>query len=144
MKKELLKNRFFILAILLFIGYNAQAERTTDRKVTPFEINQQEGKTITGTVYDSNREPIIGANIIEKGTSNGTITDYDGNFTLRVSTEAVLRVSYIGYLEKEVASLGQTTLNITLMEDTKTLDELVVTALGITREKKRSVMLCRR
>lgn len=136
MKKELLKNRFFILAILLFIGYNAQAERTTDRKVTPLEINQQEGKTITGTVYDSNREPIIGANIIEKGTSNGTITDYDGNFTLRVSKEAVLRISYIGYLEKEVASSGQTTLNITLMEDTKTLDELVVTALGITREKK--------
>ena len=46
MKKELLRNRFFILAFLLFIGYNAQAERTTDRKVTPFEINQQEGKTI--------------------------------------------------------------------------------------------------
>lgn len=83
MKKELLKNRFFILAILLFIGYNAQAERTTDRKITPLEINQQEGKTITGTVYDSNREPIIGANIIEKGTSNAGSTHQICNNLIR-------------------------------------------------------------
>ena len=98
------------------------------------EIVQQKGKTITGTIVDAQGETIIGANIIEKGTSNGTITDFDGNFTLQVSEDAILRVSYIGYLEQEVATQGKNSIEVTLMEDTKTLDELVVVGYGIQKK----------
>ncbi len=91
--------------------------------------------TVKGTVVDSQNEPIIGANIIEKGTSNGTVTDYDGNFTLNISSNAVLRVSYIGYLEQEISTENKKTFNIVLIEDTKTLDELVVVGYGTQRKK---------
>ena len=98
---------------------------------------QQDGKTVTGRVVDAQGETIIGANIIEKGTSNGTITDFDGNFTLQVSDDAVLRISYIGYLEQEVSTVGRNTINVTLVEDTKTLDELVV--VGYSTQRKESL-----
>ena len=98
------------------------------------ETAQQQGRTITGTIIDPQGEPIIGANIIEKGTSNGTITDFDGKFTLQVGDNAVLRISYIGYLEQEVSTEGRNTFNITLLEDTKTLDELVVIGYGTMRK----------
>ena len=100
------------------------------------ETVQQQGKTITGAIVDAQDEPIIGANIIEKGTSNGTITDYDGKFTLQVGDGAILRISYIGYLEQEVATEGKNRLNIILVQDSKTLDEVVITALGIKRQVK--------
>ena len=66
------------------------------------EVTQQT-VTVKGQVLDLNGEPIIGANILEKGTTNGTITDYEGNFTLNVKPNAVLVVSYIGYASKEIA-----------------------------------------
>jgi hypothetical protein len=66
---------------------------------------QQTGKRITGTVIDVNGETIIGANILEKGTTNGTVTDADGNFTLDVSDNAVLQVSFIGYIAQEISVL---------------------------------------
>lgn len=99
------------------------------------ETVQQKGKTITGTIVDAKGETIIGANIIEKGTSNGTITDFDGKFTLQVGDNAVLRISYIGYLEQEVSTEGKSSINITLMEDTKTLDEVVVVGYGTQRKE---------
>ena len=99
------------------------------------ETVQQQGKTITGTIVDAQGETIIGANIIERGTSNGTITDFDGKFTLQVGDGAVLRISYIGYLEQEVPTTGKNTINVTLVEDTKTLDELVVVGYGIQRKE---------
>ena len=98
------------------------------------ETAQQQSRTITGTIVDAKGETIIGANIIEKGTSNGTITDYDGNFSLNVANNAVLRISYIGYLEQEVATQGKNSINVTLMEDTKTLDELVVVGYGVQKK----------
>lgn len=97
---------------------------------------QQQKRRIAGTVVDVDGEPIIGANIIEKGTTNGTVTDVDGKFVLEVSDRATLQISYIGYLVQETGTTGRSSLNITLIEDTKTLDELVVTALGIKREEK--------
>ena len=100
---------------------------------------QQDGKTIRGTITDAEGESIIGANIIEKGTSNGTITDFDGNFTLSVANNAILRISYIGYLDQEVAVQGQNTFNLILLEDTKTLDEVVVIGYGDTRKKDLSM-----
>lgn len=130
MERELLNTRFLILSLLLFVSYSSQAVNVEGEIITALEINQQKYKTITGAIFDSNKEPVIGANIIEKGTSNGTVTDYDGKFTLNVSNNAVLKVSYIGYHEQEIATLGQTVFNITLVEDTKTLDELVVVGYG--------------
>ncbi|MCE5177928.1 MAG: carboxypeptidase-like regulatory domain-containing protein, partial [Porphyromonadaceae bacterium] len=76
------------------------------------ESAQQQQNTITGKVTDKKGEPIIGANIIEVGTTNGTVTDIDGNFTLNVSDDAVLRISFIGYIEQNVNTAGKNTLQV--------------------------------
>lgn len=95
---------------------------------------QQQSNKVTGKVSDATG-PIIGASVVEKGTANGTITDLDGNFSLNVKAGATLVVSYVGYKSEEVKA-GRGPLNITLKEDAKALDEVVVTALGIKRERK--------
>ena len=97
------------------------------------DMNQQK-RTVTGTVTDDSGEPIIGANIVEKGTTNGIITDLNGSFTLSVNNDAVLRVSYIGYVTQEIAVGNQSRLSITLQEDTQTLDEVVVVGYGTMRK----------
>ncbi len=102
--------------------------------VSLIEGVQQQQKTITGKVTDSNGEPIIGANIIEVGTTNGTVTDIDGNFTLNVSDDAVLRISFIGYIEQNVNTAGKNTLQVVLQEDTKTLEEVVVVGYGTQKK----------
>lgn len=96
---------------------------------------QQPQKTITGTVTDEQGEPIIGANVIEKGTTNGVITDMDGRFTLSVAEAAVLQVSYIGYEGQEIPIRNQTSFQITLREDSRMLDEVVVVGYGTVRKK---------
>lgn len=100
------------------------------------EAVQQQKKTITGTIVDAADVPIIGANIIEAGTTNGTVTDADGRFSLNVENNAIIRISYIGYLEQDINTSGKASFNITLLEDTKALDEVIVTALGLTRSEK--------
>ncbi|MET2984597.1 SusC/RagA family TonB-linked outer membrane protein [Aureibaculum conchae] len=92
-------------------------------------------QTVTGTVSDEAGAPIPGANVIEKGTSNGTTTDFDGKYSIDVSEGATLQFSFVGYSEKEVAVNGQTVINVTLAEGQQ-LDEVVVTALGIKRAEK--------
>ncbi len=92
-------------------------------------------KNITGTITDEQGEPVIGANVVEKGTTNGMITDIDGKFSLSVSDNAVLLVSYIGYLAQEVRIGNKNLFNITLSEDTQTLDEVVVIGYGTTTRK---------
>lgn len=93
-------------------------------------IVAQTGKTIKGVVSDQN-EPIIGANVMVKGTTNGTITDYDGNFSLtNVPENAILQISFIGYLPQEVKVGNQQNLKIILKEDNQTLDEVVVVGYG--------------
>ncbi|MDR1223367.1 MAG: TonB-dependent receptor [Tannerella sp.] len=99
-------------------------------------IFQQSGKRITGTVTDTNGEAIIGANIVEKETTNGVITDHNGYFSLNVAgEETVLQISYIGYITQSITVGTQTTLNITLREDTQTLEEVVVIGYGTARKK---------
>ncbi|MDD4116424.1 MAG: SusC/RagA family TonB-linked outer membrane protein, partial [Massilibacteroides sp.] len=95
---------------------------------------QQQKKIIKGTVVDTYGELVIGANIVEKGTTNGTITDINGTFSLSVADKAVLIVSYIGYLPQQVTVTGDN-LNIALKEDTQTLDEVVVTGFGLSQKK---------
>ena len=96
---------------------------------------EQQTHTVTGTVTDATG-PVIGASVIEKGnTTNGTITDLDGKFTLNVAPGATLVISYIGYKTIEIEA-SKKPLNIVMAEDSKVLNEVVVTALGIKRERK--------
>ena len=95
--------------------------------------------TIKGKIVDINSEPIIGASVVEKGTTNGTITDIDGNFILSLSNEKVfLNISYIGYMSQSIRVDGNKPLNIILKEDTQILDEVVVVGYGT--EKKINVI----
>ena len=102
-------------------------------------LQQQSGKerTITGQVVDAKGEPLIGVSILVKGTTDGAITDLDGNYKIVTkSNNPVIVYSYIGYKTQEIPLKGQTAINITMMDDTQVIDEVVVTALGIKRSEK--------
>lgn len=90
--------------------------------------------SVTGTVTDDQGMPIPGASIVVKGTSNGTVTDFDGNFSISVEEGNVLSVSYLGYKSVEVAYSGQSSLSVTLAEDTAQLDEVVVIGYGSVKK----------
>lgn len=102
-----------------------------------FSSVSQQREQITGIVTDVNGEPIIGANVVEKGVTNGTTTDMNGKFSLLVSRRAMLEISYIGYLAKTVVVGESTVLDIKLIENTQALDEVVVVGYGT--QKKRDV-----
>lgn len=95
---------------------------------------EQQKKAITGTVTDQDGEAIIGANIVEKGTTNGTVTDVHGRFSLSVADDAVILVSYIGYLSQEINTRGEKGFNIVLNEDMQALDEVVVIGYGSVKK----------
>lgn len=95
---------------------------------------QQQAKTVTGTVTDVSGEPIIGANIRIKGTTTDTITDIDGNFSIKAEPQSVIEVSYIGYLTQETVINNQKSIRFLLKEDTKTLDEVVVIGYGVQKK----------
>ncbi|WPP49734.1 SusC/RagA family TonB-linked outer membrane protein [Catalinimonas niigatensis] len=124
--KSIIKPAVLLLSIALFqvSAYGIEAKTLT----IPQEV-------VSGTVQSEAGEPLIGATIVEKGTSNGTITDIEGNFTLDVNPDATLIISYLGYLTQEVAVNGQSTLTITLSEDATSLDEVVVTAYGTSNKR---------
>lgn len=111
--------------IILFAETEEESAKDTNTLLV-----QQQKKTITGKVVDINGEPIIGANIIEVGTTNGTVTDIDGNFSLDVAEDAVIRISYIGYVDQQINTEGKTNFNIVLQEDIKALEEVVVVGYG--------------
>ncbi|WP_036152308.1 SusC/RagA family TonB-linked outer membrane protein [Maribacter forsetii] len=91
----------------------------------------------TGTVLDENQVPLPGATVVVKGTTNGVATDFDGNFSIELnSSDDILVVSYIGYIKQEFETANKLTGTISLQPDSQQLDEVVVTALGIEREKK--------
>ncbi len=94
----------------------------------------QQAKKITGTVTDA-MGPVIGANVLEKGTTNGVITDIDGNFTLNVQPGATIVVSFIGYQPQEIVVGSQSNFKIQLKEDAELLDEVVVVGYGVQKKK---------
>lgn len=94
---------------------------------------QQQSLTITGTVSD-NMGPIAGANVVEKGTTNGIITDMDGNYSLSVAKGAVIQISYIGYITKEMTVGDKKKLDVQLIEDAQNLDEVVVVGYGTAKK----------
>ena len=118
------------------IGEYATEQNDTRRTISESTTGQDTDKRrISGLVLDEKGEPIIGANLVEKGTTNGTVTDIDGHFALNVSENAVLQVSYMGYLPQEVYTAGRNTFNIALKEDLKALDEVVVIGYGSVRRR---------
>lgn len=121
---EITENNFILINPT---GKNAKA--TTTKAVA------QQQKRITGKVVDKNGEPVIGANVVVKGTTNGTITDFEGNFSLEVPANAQLAISYIGYVGQEIAVGNQTKLKVTLSEDAEALDEVVVVGYGTMRKR---------
>lgn len=96
--------------------------------------SQQQVRKVTGAITDSKGEPIIGANVMVKGSTNGTITDVDGHFSLEVTDNSILQISYIGYLALDVAVGNKTSLNIVIHEDTQKLDEVVVVGYGTQKK----------
>ena len=128
----LLKNKDISYKIEENIIYLSEKENSNS-------LQQQSGKerTITGQVVDAKGEPLIGVSILVKGTTDGAITDLDGNYKIMTkSNNPVIVYSYIGYKTQEIPLKGQTTINITMMDDTQVIDEVVVTALGIKRSEK--------
>jgi hypothetical protein len=120
--------------ILLMMGTGIASAHSGDSQET-FEPAQSKTR-ITGTVVDQTGEPVIGANVVEKGaTANGTISDADGKFSLNISPEATLIVSYIGYMTQEIAVGNRTDLRIVLAEDLLNLEEVVVIGYGSARKK---------
>lgn len=116
--KSLLVNRKVLFALLaMFFSLSAFSQKIT----------------VKGQVLDSQKESVIGASVLEKGTTNGSITDLDGNFTLQVSPNAILVVSYVGYKTQEVKAAS--TLEVTLHEDNEVLDEVVVIGYGAVKRK---------
>ena len=94
----------------------------------------QQDQKLHGKITDSKGEPIIGANVIVKGSTNGTITDFDGMFNLCVPANAVIVIKYIGYKQQEISVKGRSTINVVLKEDNEILDEVVVVDKG-TKQK---------
>lgn len=125
-------------------GKGLTYEILSSKSIVISEKNQAAGQTqadgkkvISGVITDDTGMPVIGATILEKGTNNGTITDFDGNFSLTMASQGTLQVSYIGYATQEIAVAGQENLNIKLKEDSEQLQEVVVT--GYMSEKKASL-----
>ncbi|MDR2763813.1 MAG: TonB-dependent receptor [Tannerella sp.] len=136
MKNAKLKKLVHVMtlsAFLLMMGVWTTNARGSDSSET---LEPQQSRIqITGTIVDQTGEPVIGVNIVEKGaTANGTVTDMDGKFSLAVSPEATLVVSYIGYVTQDIAVGNRTQLQIILQEDLQTLEEVVVVGYGTQKK----------
>lgn len=115
------KHKFLMWFTFLFIGMvNVYAQQST----------------LNGKVLDGNGEPLIGVSIQVKNTPRGTITDFNGNFSVEVTSGETLIISYIGYLQQEIGITNQKTLNVTMTEDSQTLDEVVVVGYGSQSKRK--------
>lgn len=128
--KRMLRMFPVVLGSLMVVGNFTFASAANNSVVAA----QQQTISIKGQVVDTKGESLIGVNVLEKNTSNGTITDYDGNFTLNVSPGAVLVFSYIGYESKEVPASQGKEIKVVLQEDTKKLDEVVVIGYGAVKK----------
>ncbi len=129
--------------ILLQALHNTNLEYSiNDRHISVFkakniynrENQEQSNIKVKGTIVDDSKNPIIGASVIEKGTTNGVISDLDGNFSLTVSQNSILQISYIGYVTQEIIVDKEKVLQIVLKEDSEVLDEVVVVGFGVQKK----------
>lgn len=131
-EKQFLKLCFSAALCMGAVSANAAA---TANVGTTYSVQQANEKQVSGQIFDENGEPVIGATVTVKGTKTAVPTDVDGKFTMKAPAGSTLVITYLGYAAKEVAASG-TGLKIELTPDTKTLDAVVVTALGIKKEAK--------
>ena len=120
------RGRFFSIGVLTMLYCLAFQTAVANETVVDTETAIFQS-TVTGTIIDEAGLPLPGANVIEKGTTNGTQTDFDGNYTLNVAEGATLVFTYVGFKRQEVVVGGQSTINLTLTEDAAALDEVIVT-----------------
>lgn len=120
-------------ALLLTSAGSLQANPETRLPDVATAVPQQARITVKGVVEDA-FGPVVGANVVEKGTTNGTITNMDGEFSLDVPANGTLVISYIGYVEQQIPVAGKTSFNITLIEDSQALDEVVVVGYGTQKK----------
>ena len=128
------KNYYWSLMLLAALGSAPLQVSAKDGKAV--ESVQQQTKRVSGTVVDASGEPIIGAAIQVKGTTQGTITDVNGKFSLQARQGQTLVISYVGYTTQEIKVTASNNYDITLKDDTQALEEVVVTAMGIKKERK--------
>lgn len=114
-----MKHSILIIIGFLFVGFSAISQNS-----------------VTGTVLDKNGQPIPGVNILEKNTLNGVASDFDGNYTINVKSDATLVFSYIGYKLQEVAVAGKKNISVTMLDDNQQLEEVVVIGYGSARKKE--------
>ncbi len=138
-KYSLTQNRKVLATLLICAGFLMNSSPAAKAEEAPataaVQHVQQQKQDITGIVKDATGEPIIGANVLEKGTSNGTITDLDGRFRLDVQPGCTLVITYIGYKTLEVTATPGRPLDIVLEEDAEMLDEVVVIGYGTMKRK---------
>lgn len=132
-RRSLTLSFIFIFVFVPFATHGSFAGIDASESESGFETQQQK-REITGMVVDSNGEAIIGVNIVEKGTTKGSVTDFNGHFSLTVEDDCVLQISYIGFRTQEVNTAGKTDIHITLQEDTQALTELVVVGYGTMKK----------
>ncbi|MFV0566235.1 MAG: SusC/RagA family TonB-linked outer membrane protein [Flavobacteriaceae bacterium] len=132
--------RHVLVCVLAVFSVTSVVYANNDNLEETNEISiSEQDRTIRGTVTDAQGTPIMGANVVEVGTTNGIATDFDGNFELKLITaQPKLRISYVGYVPTEVAITAQTQYNITMQEDAEALGEVVV--VGFAEQKKASVV----
>lgn len=130
------KNKLITEILERLFNDNSLGYKISDRHIALYKKNglQQQSFVVSGVVTDESGVPIIGANVVEKGTTNGIVTDLNGKYALNVRKGAVLLISYVGYVAKEVTIVNQRILNIELREDNQNLDEVVVVGYGVQKK----------
>lgn len=130
-KLSLVRNGILTLFLLLFVCTSSLCASVSAKEMKNFMQ-----LSVSGTVTDEAGAPIPGATVVVKGSNNGVATDFDGNYTINAESDAVLQFSYIGFKPIEVAVNGNTTINVSLIEDLSKLDEVVVVGYGTQRKKE--------
>lgn len=128
----------FLWSLNVNVGASTSNNKNNEKNVVKeqgaYVDFQQQKKQVSGTVKDASGMPIIGARVQVAGSATGVATNIDGNFTLEVDNNASLQVSYVGYLPQTISVIGKTTFEVTLQEDTKSLEELVVVGYGVQKK----------
>lgn len=137
-KVSVIANKSNIFKVLddIFTGTNVHYSVVDKKIILSIEKStpQQTKKSITGVVKDDRGEPIVGANVVEKGTTNGTVTDMEGKYSLSVSDKSILLFSYIGYNNQEIKVGKENAINCVLHENVEALEEVVVVGYGTVKK----------
>ena len=132
-RKTLSKRILCLLAIGLVCSFTMSVY-ASGAKLNTFMEQQQAKVTIQGKVIDSKGEPLIGVSVTVKGTTNGTLTDMDGEYSISTTANATLTFTYVGYKPQSIAIGNQKTINVTMIEDAQMMSEVVVVGFGVQKK----------